>query len=79
MTVTIALPEELALEIDRLVNAGEYGSRDEAAAALIRRGLAGGGRPYRPPPLPGPTPYRDPSDDRPIDVKPWDVNWVDKG
>lgn len=74
MPVTVQLPEDIVLEIDRHVSAGKFGSRDEAVAYYLRRGLERG--PAGLPPGTPPPPGEPPTDDRPIAPKPWDVNWA---
>lgn len=78
MPFTVALPDDVAYELDLKVNAGEFASRDDAAAFFIRRGLVArrDPRPLPPGPPGTPPPYRDPGDDRPIEVDPADVNWA---
>lgn len=80
----IRLPPTLEGEIDALVAQGVYGSRDEAAADLVRLGLEalraraprpGPPSPTRPPAPPGVG--RPGDDDRPISVDPRDTKWVE--
>ncbi len=74
---TVTLPDDVLYDLDLRVNAGEFASRDAAAAFFIRKGLERGPRPPYPPPYP-PAPWtrREPEDDRPIQVDPTDVNWA---
>ena len=77
MTLSVTLPEDLVYDLDLRVNAGEFASRDEAAAHFIRRGLAfGAPRDPRRGPPPYPQPRDLPDDARPIQVDPTDVTWA---
>lgn len=77
MPLDIHLDEDLAQRIRALVDTGAYPSADEAVNHLLRSALAGSRR-ERPltPNEPLPPPMRDPGDDRPIQVDPWDVTWA---
>lgn len=80
----VEIPAALRAEIDEFVSEGRFPDRDTAIVELVRIGLdemrrrqrtrpRPGEPPERPPPPPG---INEPHDDRPIDVKPWDVNWM---
>ncbi|HVL48784.1 MAG TPA: hypothetical protein VM889_09530 [Candidatus Thermoplasmatota archaeon] len=78
MSVDVPLPETLAREVRALVDAGEYPDLATAVADLVRLGLLSRERPFRPSPGRPPMPpgRRDPGDDRPIEIRPDDVNWM---
>lgn len=77
--MTEAIPPGLMREVDALVQDGSFPSREQAIAELVRLGLEavrarrGPPVPPRPPMPPG---RSDPGDDRPISVRPDDVNWM---
>jgi hypothetical protein len=78
----VEVPPTLLQEIDALVAAGAFATRDAAVAELLRLGLDAmrGARPRRPPfpPRPPVPPgVRDPHEDEPISVDPSDVNWAE--
>jgi len=76
----VEIPVTLLQEIDALVAAGAYATREAAVAELIRLGLDMLKTRRRSPPMPPRPPMppgvRDPGDDTPISVDPSDVNWM---
>lgn len=80
----VDVPSSLMDEVDALVRAGAFPSRDAAVAELLRLGLDAfrgrrerPGRPPTPPVPPVPPGHRDPPhDDRPISVDPKDPVWL---
>lgn len=79
----VTLPPTLLAEVDALVTAGVFTSREAAVAELLRLGLdvlKARSRPPSPPSPPGRPPMPpgvgDPSDDRPISVDPRDTKWI---
>ena len=80
----VELPPTLLAEIDALVAAGAFTSREVAMVELLRLGLDAfhaRSRQPRPGPAPiGPPPrppgVADPSDDRAISVDPRDTKWI---
>ncbi|MHB8605696.1 MAG: hypothetical protein ACYDCK_10620 [Thermoplasmatota archaeon] len=78
MSVEISLPDDVGTALDALVSAGQFRTRDDAAVALIRRGLRGGtpARPGGPQPPPVPPGRHEPMDDAPIQPEPTDTNWM---
>lgn len=71
------IPSDLLAQIDALVKEGRFPDRDAAVAEVVRRGLMVVRERIPTPPRPPVPPGRqDPTDDRPIDVSPTDVNWM---
>lgn len=77
MTLDVHLADDVALRVQGLVSAGVYPDVDTAVSDLVRQALSGMRRdrsPVAPEPLP--PPFRNPGDDRPIEINPGDVNWA---
>lgn len=72
------IPADLLTQIDALVAKGYFPDRQVAIEEVVRQGLNAvkEGLPNRPPRPPMPPGRHEPTDDRPINVNPSDVNWM---
>lgn len=77
MPVEVHLADDVALRVQGLVSAGIYSDVDTAVSDLVRMALQGRRDRVYPNPEPLPPPVRNPGDDRPIDIQPGDVNWME--